>query len=94
MGFAHLLSTGAAIATFWARFNIPQNVNIEFCSKGNIENNRLPRVVFFPLMAILEGWLDFPKTLYCIEPSVFMGLVPTNVFLGLFMDIPASIKPV
>ena len=60
MGFAHLLRTQVALTTFRARFNIPQDVNVEFCLKGDIENNRLPRVVFFPLMSILKGGVRFP----------------------------------
>ena len=60
MGFAHFLRTQVALTTFRARFNIPQDVNVEFCLKGDIENNRLPRVVFFPLMSILKGGVRFP----------------------------------
>ena len=56
MGFAHLLKTEAALATFRARFNVPLDVDIKYCHKGSIENDKHPHVVFFPLMAILEGW--------------------------------------
>ena len=59
MGFAHLLKTEAALATFRARFNVPLNVDVEYYHEGSIENDRRPYVVFFPLMAILEWWLDF-----------------------------------
>ena len=54
MGFSHL-RTEAALATFRTRFNISLDVDIEYYPEGNIENDRCPRVVFFPLMAILEG---------------------------------------
>ena len=78
MGFAHLLKTNAALPTFRARFNIPLNVDAEFYLEGNIENDRRPQVVFFPLMAILERGLDFPWTPYYLEHSVFTAFVPTN----------------
>ena len=54
MGFSHL-RIEAALATFRTRFNISLDVDIEYYPEGNIENDRCPRVVFFPLMAILEG---------------------------------------
>ena len=78
MGFAHLLRTDTALATFRARFDIPLAVDIEFCLEGNIENDRRPWVVFFPLMAILEGGLDFPWTPYYLEYLVFTVFVPIN----------------
>lgn len=61
MGFAYLLRTEAALATFRARFDVPLDVDIEYCHEGNIKNDRRPRIVFFflPLMAILEEGLDF-----------------------------------
>ena len=46
MGFAHLLKTEVALATFRARFDIPLDVDIEFCLEGNIENDGRPWVVF------------------------------------------------
>ena len=42
MGFAHLLGTEVALATFRARFDIPLDVDIKFCPEGNIENDRRP----------------------------------------------------
>nr|POE61991.1 hypothetical protein CFP56_38535 [Quercus suber] len=59
-GFAHLLRTQATLKAFRTRFNILQDVNIKFCPKGDIDNNRLIRAVFFPLMSILEGGVRFP----------------------------------
>ena len=54
MGFSHL-RTEAALVTFRTRFNISLDVDIEYYTEGNIENDRCPRVVLFPLMAISEG---------------------------------------
>lgn len=53
MGFVHLLKTKTAFANFRARFDIPLDVDVAYCHKGNIENDRCPQVVIFPLMAIL-----------------------------------------
>ena len=78
MDFAHLLRTEAALATFRARFDILLNVDIEFCLEGNIENDRRPQVVFFSLMAILEGGLNFPWTPYYLEHLVFTTFALTN----------------
>ena len=44
MGFAHLLNFDAVVATFKTRFNIPQDVDIEYYLEGNIENERRDRV--------------------------------------------------
>ena len=74
MGFAYLLRTKATIAAFRRRFNIPLDVNVEFCPEGNIENDKLPRVVFFPLMSILEGGVRFPVYLILLRTFSFYGL--------------------
>ena len=60
MGFAHLLNFDATVAAFKTRFNIPQDVDIEYYLEGNIENERRARVVFFPLVAFLKGDVRFP----------------------------------
>jgi len=44
MGFAHLLNSNAVVGTFKTRFNIPQDVDIEYYLEGNIENERHARV--------------------------------------------------
>ena len=69
MGFAHLLNFDATVAAFKTRFNIPQDVDIEYYLKGNIENERRARVVFFPLVAILKGDVRFP-----IDPMLLRTL--------------------
>ena len=48
MVFARLLRTKAVLASFRARFDIPLDVDIEYCHEGNIENDRCPREYFFP----------------------------------------------
>lgn len=84
MGFSHLLRTEATLATFRARFEVPLDVDIEYCPKGNIENDQCPRVAFFPLMVILEGGVRFPMdpllvrtlSVYCLCPNQ----LPPNSF--------------
>lgn len=48
MGFAHLLKTKATLATFRARFNVPLDVDIEYCPKGSIENDKHYSCNVFP----------------------------------------------
>ena len=55
------------------RFNIPQDVEIEFFPEGNIENDRLPWVVFFPLMSILEGGVRFLVNPILLKTLSFYG---------------------
>ena len=77
MGFSYLLNTNANVEAIKSRFNVPHDVNIAYCHEGDIEDQRLPRVVFFPLMAILEGGVRFP-----IEPL----LLRTVSFYGFSLD--------
>ena len=76
MGFAHLLAIKAVVAAFKTRFNMPQDIDIEYCLEGNIENDRRPRVVFFPLMAILEGGVRFLVDPMLLMTLSFYGLSP------------------
>ena len=48
-----------------------------YCVSYNTDNYG-PRVVFFSLMAILEGGFDFPWTPYCLEHLVFTTFAQTN----------------
>lgn len=74
MGFAHLLKTEATLATFRTKFNIPLDVDIEYCHESSIENDRHPQVVFFPLMAILEEGVRFPVDPLLLRALRFYGL--------------------
>ena len=76
MGFAYLLRTLAAPIVFRDRFNIPQDIKVEFCPEGNIENDKLPQVVFFPLMLILEGGVRFLVNPILLKTLSFYGLSP------------------
>ena len=60
MGFSYLLNINADVESFKTRFSILRGVNISYCHEGDIEDQRLPHMVFFPLMSILEGGVRFP----------------------------------
>ena len=64
------------VATFKTRFNIPQDVDIEYYHEGEIEDQRLPWVVFFPLMAILDGEVRFPIDTFLLKTLSIHGLSP------------------
>lgn len=55
MGFACLVSNDTAVQAFKAKYNIPWDVFIEYFLEGNIEEQRVLRVIFISLMAVLEG---------------------------------------
>lgn len=76
MGFVHLLRTDAAIAAFRAGFNIPPSIKNEFYPEKNIENDRLPKVVFFPLMVILKGGVRFLVVPILLRTLSFYELSP------------------
>ena len=59
MGFSYLLNTNVDIESFKTWLNIPCDVNISYCHEGDIEDQRLHHVVFFPLMSIPEGEVRF-----------------------------------
>ena len=79
MGFSHLLKIEATLATFRAIFNIPLDVDIAYYHEGSIENDRHPHVVFFPLMAILEGGVRFPVDPLLLSTLRFYGLCPDQL---------------
>ena len=62
MGYSHLLALGANLANFREAYGVPGDVDIAYCHEGDIalERGSGPNVVFFPLMAILEGRVRFP----------------------------------
>ena len=74
MSFSYLLNTNAGIKSFETRFNIPHDVNISYYHEGDIEDQRLPHVVFFPLMSLLEGKVRFPVDPFLLRTLSFYGL--------------------
>ena len=81
MGYSHLLSSEASLATFRAAYGIPEDVDIAYCHQGNIEiqRRRGTNIVFFPLMAILEGGIRFPVDPLVIGTLRFYGLCPNQL---------------
>lgn len=77
MGFAHL-KIDVALATFRARFDIPLDVDVGFYPEGNIENDKCPRVVFFPLMLILGG-VRFPMNPFLLRTLSFYDFCPNQL---------------
>ena len=84
MGFSHLLNTEASLANFKAVYDIPGDVEVAYCHKGDIALQQRPHVVFFPLMAILEGGVRFPVDLRILNTLRFYGLcldqLPPNFY--------------
>ena len=78
MSFSYLLNTNANVAALKTRFNIPRGVDIAYYHEGDIEDQRLPRVVSFPLMAILEGGVRFPVDPFLLRTLSFYGLSPNQ----------------
>jgi len=78
MGYSHILSSKASLATFRATYNILEDVDIAYCHEGNIDIQRRRGVntVFFPLMAILEGGIRFPVDPLVIGTLRFYSLCP------------------
>ena len=86
MGFAHLLNTGASLATFRQTFNILKDVNVAYCHESEIALYRSSEssTVFFPLMAILEGGVRFPVNPLLLNTLRFYSLsldqLPPNFY--------------
>ena len=78
MGYSHILSSKASLATFRATYNILEDVDIAYCHEGNIDiqRRRGVNIVFFPLMEILEGGIRFPVDPLVIGTLRFYGLCP------------------
>ena len=90
--FAYLLRTPAAPTAFRDRFNIPQDVEVEFYPEGNIENDRLPRVVFFPLISILEGGVRFLVNPILLKTLSFYGLSPDQCLPNFYRVVNTVIR--
>ena len=78
MGYSHLLSSEASLASFRVAYDIPGDIDIAYCHEGDIDLHRhtSSNVVFFPLMAILEGGVRFPVNPLIIGTLRFYGLYP------------------
>ena len=86
MGYSHLLSSEATLASFRAAYSVPEDVDITYCHEGDIDIQRRRDVntVFFPLMAILEGEVRFPVDPLIISTLRFYDLcldqLPPNFY--------------
>ena len=74
MPFAYLLKTRENIESFKVRYNIPRDVEISYCHEGDIADQRLPHVMFFPLMSTLEGEVRFPVDSLLLRTLSFCSL--------------------
>ena len=81
MGYSHLLSSEASLATFRAAYNVLKDVDIAYCHEDDIDIQRRRGVntVFFPLMAILEGGIRFPIDPLVIGTLRFYDLCPNQL---------------
>jgi len=82
MPFCHLLKTRKNLALFKATNNIPDDVEISYYDKGDIEDQRCPHIVFFPLISILEGGVRFPIDPFLHRTLRFYGLSLCLTFIG------------
>ena len=78
MGYSHLFAPKAALANFREAYGILGDVDIAYYHKGDIALQRCTgsNVVFFPLMAILEGGIRFLVDPFIIGTLRFYGLCP------------------
>ena len=76
MGLVHFLNTEATLANFKARFAVLNDVEIAYCHEDNIALEWHPHLVFFPLMAILEGGVRFLMDLPILRTLRFYSLCP------------------
>lgn len=74
MPFAYLLKTRENVESFKVRYNIPRDIKISYCHEGDIEEQRLPHIVFFPLMSILKGGIRFLVDHLLLRTLSFYGL--------------------
>ena len=67
-------------------YNVPEDVDIAYCHEGDIDiqRRRGVNIVFFPLMAILEGGIRFPVDPLIIGTLRFYSLcldqLPSNFY--------------
>ena len=81
MGYSHLLSLEASLASFKAAYNALGDVDIAYCHVGDIDLYRRISLntVFFPLMAILEGGVRFHVNPLIIGTLRFYNLCPDQL---------------
>ena len=93
IGYSHLLSTKASLANFRAMYDIPRYVDIGYCHEGDItlQWRSGSNVVFFPLMAILEGGVRFPMDPLILSTLRFYGLCP-NQFPPNFYQVVSCVS--
>ena len=65
MGYSHLLSSEASLASFKAAYNVLGDVDIAYCHVGDIDLYRRTglNTIFFPLMAFSKVGLGSTLTL-------------------------------
>lgn len=76
MPFAHLLKTWEILESFRIKYNIPHDVEILYSHEGDIEDKRLPHIVFFPLMSILKDGVRFQVDPMLLRTFSFYGFSP------------------
>ena len=81
MGYSHLFASEASLANFRAVYDVPGDVDIAYCHESDIALQRRsnPNVVFFPLIAILEGGVRFPVDPLVLSTLMFYGLCPDQL---------------
>ena len=79
MGYAFLLNNEASLATFRQRFDIPNDVEVAYCHESEIALHRGANIAFFPLMALLEGGVNFPVDLLLLNTLRYYGLCPDQL---------------
>ena len=86
MGFSHLLSTEVSLANFREVFNISGDVDVTYYHEGDIALHQRSgfNIVFFPLMAILEGGVRFPVNPLLLSTLRFYGLCHDQLPLNFY----------
>ena len=72
MGYSYILSSEAFLASFWAAYNVPENVNIAYCHEGISTSKGV-------VVAILEGGVRFPVDPLNISTLRFYSLCPDQL---------------
>ena len=87
MGFSYFLKTSEDVESFKVRFNVPCDINISYCHEGEIQDQKLPHIVFFPFMSILEGGVRFPIDPLLLKTLSFYGLNPDQCLPNFYRDV-------